>query len=56
MRVKGENDMRKEFIKCKSYNTAKRKCSFGNAIIAKTEGGFICFESEYDYKIWNNQK
>ena len=47
--------MRKEFIECASYGTAKRRCPWA-AIIARVEGGFMAFESIQDYKTWKGQK
>jgi len=47
--------MRKEFVECASYGTAKRHCPWA-AIIARVEGGFMAFESIQDYKTWKGQK
>jgi len=47
--------MRKEFIECASYGTAKRHYPWA-AIIAKVEGGFMAFESVQGYKGWKGQK
>ena len=47
--------MRKEFVSCKSYGTAKRHCPWA-AVIAKADGGYWAFESIQDYKTWKGQK
>jgi hypothetical protein len=47
--------MRKEFVECKSRSTAKRRCPWA-AKIAKVSGGYLCFESVEDYRIWKQQK
>lgn len=47
--------MRIQFIECKHYSTARRRCPWA-AIIAKVDGGFHAFESVTDYKIWRGQK
>lgn len=39
----------------KSYNGAKKECPF-DAIICRVDGGFLCFESPADYKIWKSQR
>lgn len=43
--------MRKEFVKCASRSTAKRRCPWA-AVIAKVDGGFYCFESQDEYRQW----
>lgn len=47
--------MRKTFVECKSYQTARRRCPWA-AIIAKADGGYWAFESVEDYAIWRNQR
>lgn len=46
--------MRTEFIECRSRSTAKRRCPWA-AVIARVEGGYRCFESVEDYRIWRQQ-
>jgi len=48
--------MRIETIEAKTRYEAEKKCSFGNPIIAKVEGGYMCFESPQDYYTWKKQK
>jgi hypothetical protein len=47
--------MRKQFIECKSYSTAKRRAPWAYKII-KCDGGYMAFESQNDYKLWNSEK
>lgn len=47
--------MRTETVECKHRSTAKRRCPWA-AVIAKVEGGFMCFESVDDYRTWKNQR
>lgn len=47
--------MRQLFVGCRTYGTAKRLCPW-SAVIAKVDGGFICFESVTDYQTWKNQR
>ena len=44
----------KQLIRCASRNTAKRRCPWA-AVIAKVDGGFLCFEYVTDYDIWRRQ-
>lgn len=46
--------MRKQFVQCKSRNTAKAQCPWF-AIVVKVEGGFMAFESMADYYMWKAQ-
>jgi hypothetical protein len=46
--------MRNQFVECKSRSTAARRCPWA-AVIVKVDGGFRCFESVMDYKIWKDQ-
>jgi hypothetical protein len=34
----------------------KYYCPFTPAHVAKVFGGYMCFESDYDYRVWRNQK
>lgn len=47
--------MRKTFVECKSYHTARRHCPWAS-IIAKAYGGYWAFESVVDYQTWRNQR
>jgi hypothetical protein len=47
--------MRKEFIECASYRTAKNHCPWA-VMITRVDGGFMAFESLQDYKTWKGQK
>ena len=46
--------MRTETLNCNSRATAKRRCPWA-AVIVKVEGGYRCFESVTDYRIWKKQ-
>lgn len=47
--------MRTKLVECKNRKTAKKK-AYWAAVIAKCEGGYMCFESVADYEIWKKQK
>ena len=47
--------MRVKFVQTKSRYQAKKACLWAIKT-AKVCGGFICFESVTDYKIWKKQK
>lgn len=47
--------MRVKAAEVKSYKAAKRLCPWASKI-AKTEGGYMCFESVNDYYQWRQQK
>jgi len=47
--------MRITFVERKSRATARRHCPWA-AKICKVEGGFLCFESLADYRIWRMQR
>ena len=47
--------MRTLFVQCRSRSTAKRRALWA-AVIARVEGGFMCFESVADYQTWRNQR
>ena len=47
--------MKQELVKCKSRQTAYRRCPWA-VIVAKCWGGFMAFESMADYEIWKKQK
>lgn len=47
--------MRTEFVECKYKYQAVRECPWA-ARFAKVVGGYMAFESVYDYKVWLNQK
>lgn len=41
--------MKKQFVKCKTYRTAFKRCSWAKRVL-KIESGFICYESVEEYK------
>jgi hypothetical protein len=47
--------MRKQFIDCKTYETAYRRAPWACAV-AKVAGGFLAFESSTEYYNWKKQK
>lgn len=47
--------MRREFVRCRSRATAKRRCPWA-AVIARVCDGFIAFESADDYDAWRRQR
>lgn len=47
--------MRTQFCEAKTSFFAKKECPWAS-VIAKVTGGFMCFESVEDYKIWKKQK
>ena len=47
--------MRSKFIECKSKIVAFNECPWASVFVAVT-GGWMCFESYGDYRIWLNQK
>ena len=47
--------MRQKFVECTWRYQAEKECSWA-CKIAKVCGGYMCFESESDYKIWRKQK
>ena len=47
--------MRTTFEECKSRSTAARRNPWAEVII-KVDGGYLCFESDDDYRTWKNQR
>jgi hypothetical protein len=47
--------MRTQFVACKTRRTAVRRCPWA-ALIIKVQGGYQCFESVEDHRIWHNQR
>lgn len=47
--------MRIKFIECKWRYQALKEYPWASKI-AKVCGGYMCFESEQDYKVWRMQK
>ena len=47
--------MRTKFVECGTRYQAAKECPWASRI-AKVCGGFMCFESEYDYQTWRKQK
>ena len=47
--------MKTELVQCSTWRTAKRRCPWSCKIV-RVEGGFRCFESVTDYRVWRNQR
>lgn len=47
--------MRTKFVETESRYQAKKLCPWAENV-TKVCGGYMCFESYYDYQIWKNQK
>lgn len=47
--------MRQQFVECRWRSQAIRECPWASKV-AKVTGGYMCFESIEDYKVWRNQK
>jgi hypothetical protein len=47
--------MRKQFVACKDRRTAFRRCPW-TAVLIKVDGGFMCFESFNDWRIWDRNR
>ncbi len=47
--------MRKEYVQCMSRRAARKLCPWA-AVITEVDGGYLCFESQDDYRTWRNQK
>lgn len=47
--------MRQKFVECRWRYQAIKECPWASKV-AKVYGGYRCFESVEDYKIWRNQK
>lgn len=47
--------MRKEFVQCMSKKEAVKECPWTSEI-RKAVGGFWCFESVSDAKLWDKTK
>ena len=47
--------MKTQFIETKSRKEAVKEMAWAEKVV-KVDGGYMCFESEDDYKIWRNQK
>lgn len=47
--------MRIEYVECKSRRTARNRCPWA-AVISKVNGGFMAFESIFDWKTWRKQR
>jgi len=46
--------MRRQFVECASWATARRRCPWA-AVVARASGGFLCFESVTDWQTWKRQ-
>ena len=47
--------MRSRFVECKSKTVACDECPWASVVVRVT-GGYMCFESYSDYRVWMNQK
>lgn len=47
--------MRKEFLQVETEDEARQLAPWA-AIIVRAEGGWLAFESQHDYEIWEGQK
>ena len=47
--------MKQQFVEAKNKKAAQAKCPWAEKIV-KVTGGYRCFESAADYKIWKAQK
>lgn len=47
--------MRKQFVECETRKEALEECPWASAI-RKAVGGYWCFESHDDAKVWDSQK
>ena len=48
--------MRTFFAQVGTRYRAIKICPFAPAHVAKVFGGYMCFESDNDYRVWKNQK
>ena len=48
-------NMRKQFVEAKTRKQAADACPWASEII-KVDGGYMCFESVEDARIWRAQK
>lgn len=48
--------MRTFFAQVETRYQAIKNCPFTPAHVVKVFGGYMCFESDYDYRVWRNQK
>lgn len=48
--------MRTFFAQVSTRYRAIRVCPFTPAHVANVFGGYMCFESDNDYRVWKNQK
>lgn len=48
--------MRTFFEQVETRYRAIKSCPFTPAHVAKVFGGYMCFESDNDYRVWKNQK
>ena len=47
--------MRTFFAQVETRYRAIKICPFTPAHVAKVFGGYMCFESDNDYRVWKNQ-
>lgn len=48
--------MRTFFAQVETRYQAIKNCPFTPVHIIKVFGGYMCFESDNDYRVWKNQK
>ena len=48
--------MRTFFAQVETRYRAIKNCPFTPAHVVKVFGGYMCFESDNDYRVWRNQK
>ena len=48
--------MRTFFAQVETRYRAIKICPFTPAHIVKVFGGYMCFEDDYSYRVWKNQK
>lgn len=48
--------MRTFFAQVETRYRAIKNCPFTPARVVKVFGGYMCFDSDNDYRVWKNQK
>ncbi len=46
--------MRQQYVECSTEQEARGACPWA-AIVVEVEGGYLAFESAYDYYVWQDQ-
>lgn len=47
--------MRQTFVECDNLDDVYKECPWVEVVI-KVVGGFMAFESAWDWQVWENQK